>query len=220
MRILVTAVVASACGVADAQTSIRYDITLAVRSNTIAATDPGTTFASVPAGSPGMLSIEASTTPFADFGDANTLSYPVLSATASVGGIDLMLDQSGYPSPTFLNGLGVSNDVSSPFFGPNADLMTSIVSSLLADVAFVGFSVGGPGDGTLAPGLWDSVQLPSAIDLGLPGVQGLFSIDGPKRINSDGQLLADITAIEITLVPAPGSAALLTAGLLLARRRR
>lgn len=219
MRVLCGAAVvavasAALCGLAQAQTSIRYDFSLEVTSNTVAVTDPGTTFADVPVGALGTLSIEASTTPLAGFGDANTLAYAILSASATIDGIDVALDQSLYPSDSFITGLNLSNDVSSPFIGPNTDAMGAVLASALPDAGLALFSLA-------APSLWDSTALPTSIDLAVPGLFDVFSIDAPNRVDADGQLRTGYTGVDITVIPAPASGLAVGAlGVLAVTRRR
>ncbi|MEL6498553.1 MAG: hypothetical protein AAF937_07415 [Planctomycetota bacterium] len=209
LRIAAAAAVAVPSSFASGQTSIRYDFTLEVISNTFSATDPGSAFAAVPVGSMGVLSIEASTTPIPGFGSADTLAYPILSTSAIIGGIDAALDQSGYPSTSFVTGLNVSNDADSS----SPDLLGAILPSVLADVSLTLFTFG-------APSLWDSTQLPTAIDVAAPGSQGGFTIDAANRVGSDGQLRTQFTDVEITLIPTPAGTTALAASLLFIRRRR
>ncbi|MEL7484127.1 MAG: hypothetical protein AAFN41_07210 [Planctomycetota bacterium] len=221
MRVLCSAaVVAASYGFAEAQSSIQYDFTLAVTENNIGLTDPGNVFVDVPIGAMGLLSIEASTAPFTDFGSDDTLSYSILATSGSVGGIDLMLDQSGFPSTSFLSGLTVSDDISSPSLGRNADILSAFVPSLRPDAATNLITIGAPGDGAAVPGLWDSPGLPTSIDVTLDGFRGVFTIGAPSFVNRDGRLFTEIVAVEVTVIPAPASAVLLACGLVARCRRR
>ncbi|MEO1583541.1 MAG: hypothetical protein AAFR96_03085 [Planctomycetota bacterium] len=211
---------ALAASTASAQTSVRYDFDLAFQSNSLGQTDPGSPLASVSQLATGTLSVEASTTPFEGIGSTDFQSHPVLATSGQIDGIDLLLDQSGYPSPSFFTGLGISNESPDGSTAP-VDIFGVILPSLLAGTGLTSLGINAPSNDLLGTDLWQSTDLPTSIDLGVPGIAKTLVVSGANASGTNGRLVMQITNVEITLIPAPSAAACLVgAGALVMRRRR
>ncbi|MEL7484128.1 MAG: hypothetical protein AAFN41_07215, partial [Planctomycetota bacterium] len=151
-----------------------------------------------------------------DIHDPTFDSYPILATSGSIDGIDLLLDQSGFPSTSFFTGLGVTNDGAG---GLNPiDIMAAVTPSTRPDLAFNLLTFAGFDDSS-GPGLWGSTALPTSIDAASIRSGG-YTIEAPGSVNGSGQLRTIITDVQVTLIPAPASSLALGGAMLLVARRR
>ncbi|MGP1272437.1 MAG: hypothetical protein ACTS22_03815 [Phycisphaerales bacterium] len=212
MQVVYGAFVAALCGVADAQTSIRYEFALEAVSNTTAATSPDSAFADIAVGATGTLSIEAITVPLGG-GEPQAISfYPILEAVGTVDGIDLALDQSMYPGTNTASTIGILDFD----FGIGIASFGAELQSLSPDLGFVFLMIE---SGVVSP--WEPRGLPTSIDLDAAGVETIFELNSRNTSGDDGTLTMQVTSIDITVVPTPATSTGVCLGLLaFARRRR
>lgn len=211
----------AAAGAAHAQTSIRYDFGLAVTENTFDDLGIPGDLQSVQIGETGsfFIEVDAVTPPFDNVGGP---IYEVLDVGANFGPISNTADSSRYPASGYGGGFSLVNDGDSAGGG----LVDSVVSVLFFDnpeFGFTNFQLNQTvPNGSLPPTLFDSSELPRDIDFSLADANSGLYIQSSAigATGGRGRLVLSFTSVDVTLIPAPGSVAVLGLGVFVATRRR
>lgn len=214
-----SAAIASQASAGDIGTHYRYDFEITVTENDFAGN-----LGALGVGTVGRLTylVDTDTNAF-DFSDDVIRFYRLYDIEFDVGGIQAAGNVASYPSPTFLEAFIVANDIPAATGNqPPHTYTDSIQSILFWDDAEFGFSSMNiieerPASEPL-PELTTSLDLPLSIDLSRTTTNGFFI---RSAINSSTDIRFEFTDVEITVVPTPGTGALLAlTGLAAMRRRR
>ncbi|MEL6498551.1 MAG: hypothetical protein AAF937_07405 [Planctomycetota bacterium] len=203
-------------GSAVAQTSIRYDFELEVIGNSYPATGASADLGALPLGTAAFFSLEASTQAIPGLGTASdsAASYPTLGTSLVVGGVDLQLDQSLFPSGSLFDSVQISNDA--PSVGDGLALVTS---SMRPDVALTVFLIATLDDPGSSADLWPTADLPTSIDVASIAPRSDLVFSSPDG-SGLGSMSLQVRSVEITVIPTPAGTTALAGALLFVRRRR
>ncbi|GAB5496759.1 MAG: hypothetical protein Phyf2KO_18390 [Phycisphaerales bacterium] len=202
---------------ADINQTIRYEVDLAVRVNTIS---PQTSqdLAALSVGTTATFTFDALEDPTVFPPDDPTVQiYPVLDVTFQSGSINATAQPGIYPSTSFFQGAFVLDNTSHVFGGlEDTILVTPFLDH--PDFGVTSLSLAQILDDGSNPTLIDGFDIPRSLDTSLLNTDDVFiinSTNGPSE-----QVRYEFVDLRIVEIPAPGSLAVLTIGGLAAARRR
>ncbi|RNC80676.1 MAG: hypothetical protein ED559_02395 [Phycisphaera sp.] len=215
---ILCAVIASTCAAeqSSAQETIQYTFDIEVLQNEIATNGIGGDLATLDIGTVGEISFLVNTddTIFPP-DDSSTQFYQTLDVSIGIGAINSGAVPGAYPSSTFFDGIGVTND------GPNGSDFFDFFGGLLRlDHPEIGLAILTLSQRTSPdmPTLLSSTDLPLSLDTSLANNVD-FIIE--SALGGGDRVVFEVVSFEATQVPAPSSLVFVGLGsILLTRSRR
>lgn len=212
--------IAAACGLAEAQTSIRYEFEVAVIENTFADNAVPGAIAGIPLNTAGSFSIEVDSI-VPPISDGSAAAYSILAFDLAIAGFTAEEDAAFYPSSDAASGFSLVDNV--PLRAPfPADSVAAFLRWDNAEIGLSTFIIGQEVEVGDEPTLFTSLDLPRSVDLSLANVQRSIVVqsNGPGASGNFGRFELQFTSVDVVLIPAPSAAATLMVGVLALGRRR